>query len=95
MIQRWDDNGPSPFGMYVLFSDHVAALADAEQRMERITREDDNRALWDNRQWNAALDAAREAVAALQGDPRNVGLHQMKRDALAAIDALKGGPDAT
>jgi hypothetical protein len=93
MIQRWDDNGPSPFGMFVLYADHVAAVADAEQRMERITREDDNRALWDNRQFNAALDAARKAIAALEydGDYCKV-VHSC--DALTAIDALKGETNA-
>ena len=106
-IQRWkvvdtigqyaetgDDGG------WVTYADHVAAVAEAEQRVERITREDDNRALWDSRQFNAGLDAAREAVAALPFVRpayygKGVLIHGaepdfVRQDALAAIDALRG-----
>jgi hypothetical protein len=92
-IQRWKptDQALQVAGAdveYVAYADHVAALADAEQRMERITREDDNRALWDNRQWNAALDAAREATlnaCGHQGAPCANCRYQAH-----IIDALRG-----
>lgn len=68
-----------------------AALRACEARVERVTRKDDNRALWDNRQWNAALDAARDAVAALPHYSTQITVS--RASALAAIDALKGATD--
>ena len=38
--ERWDENGPSPFGMFVLFTDHLAEL-------ERVRAEERERTLRD------------------------------------------------
>lgn len=99
MVQRWAASESAlglvadPDGDMVLYADHVAALAEVERR----TREDDNRALWDNRARAEALREAREAVAALaphlnyqtaSGDYASARVDISV--ALAAIDALKG-----
>jgi hypothetical protein len=63
-IQRWSavsDFGPAYMtkaaeGRYVTYADHVEALRQAEQRQ----REDDNRALWDQRQYE---QGQRDALA--------------------------------
>lgn len=99
-IQRWDDNGPSPFGMYVLFSDHVAAVAEAEQRVldENVTRWREELRQSNAYERAAALDAARDAVIAYSeeriiktGHPNmSEDITAALRVAAARIDALRG-----
>ena len=75
---------PRDDGPYVLASDHAEALAEAVQRQ----RDDDNRALWDDRQydmgWNAALAAVQARVVNLPVVGRLAGTDS----ALAALDVL-------
>jgi hypothetical protein len=86
---------PGDWVVYMCICDRLRAC---EARVERVTREDDNRALWDNRQWNAALDSARDAVAALSkpdfhwanATDGQCGIEVGYEHALAAIDALRG-----
>ena len=89
--------------MYVLYADHVAAVAEAAKRSGRQAFDLGDKA---GRVWGraAALQQAREAVAALStfaeancndsGDDWRVGRADGLRDALAAIDALAEGEQA-
>lgn len=92
----WDD--PSPEGKYVLYTDHVAALAACEQRVLAeapvsvfVKAFSDGKAVG----YDIGLSAARDAVTALPcGQPGSS--NRFWRDgALAAIDALRAIPAAT
>ena len=92
-IQRWGSIGPddwttpSEHGKYVLYSDHVAAVAEYRQQHDGISER------YFQQIRNDALQEAREAVAALDWscDERQLDLPIVGRDdALAAIDALRG-----
>ena len=99
-IQRYRSDGQGdcdPGGMYVLYADHVAAVAEAAKRSGRQAFDLGDKA---GRVWGraAALQQAREAVAALAWscDARHLDLPVEGRDdALAAIDALRGAECST
>jgi len=105
-IQRYEvfaDTGqpePADYGAFVTYADHVAALAEAEQRgREEAYNEIPAIAVYGERLrsegydvgYTAALAAAREAVAGLM--PGHYSFQPStgyNDDALAAIDALRG-----
>jgi hypothetical protein len=85
-IQRYDGDDydieleEKEDGIYVMYSDHVAAVDEA--------RRDERRIFWgaDQFGYEQGLAAARKAVAALIPDPR---LTLRRSAVLAAIDELK------
>ena len=93
-IQRYRSDGQGdcdPGGMYVLYADHVAAVAEAAKRSGRQAFDLGDKA---GRVWGraAALQQAREAVEALEPESYATGNapYRMRGAALAAIDNLKG-----
>lgn len=109
-IQRWDDNGPSPFGMYVLFSDHVAAVAEAyelgrtdgillgEEKSHRdsvIVHEGAAENRGYRKGYDAGLDAARDAVIAYSEERIiKTGHPNMSEDITAALRVAAARIDA-
>ena len=77
--------------MYVLYADHVAAVAEAAKRSGRQAFDLGDKA---GRVWGraAALQQAREAVAALPHYSTQITVS--RASALAAIDALAEGEQA-
>lgn len=74
-------------GEWVIYADHVAAVAEAEGKAAMAWRRDGDRRV------AAALDAARDAVAALIDEYEGLlkpGVAAL-RNALAAIDGLTNG----
>ncbi len=95
-IQRYRSDGQGdcdPGGMYVLYADHVAAVAEAAKRSGRQAFDLGDKA---GRVWGraAALQQAREAVAAApayycEDQWSGADTHRLLSEALAAIDNLK------
>ena len=85
-VKRWGTpdwrewNKPNDRGMYVLYADHVAAVAEAEQR---VLFDVQHRTF--QHAWNAGVTAARDAVEALNSWNDS----WLIADVRAAIDALK------
>ena len=80
-------------GEFVLFSDLPALIARVreDERGKRRMVPGGGLAGY-NEGYAAALDAAREAVAALRGENENVLPRQFRAQALAAIDTLREKP---
>jgi hypothetical protein len=100
-IQRYRSDGQGDCdlgGMYVLYADHVAALAEYRQQhdgiSERYFQQIRNDALQEARDAVAALSTFAEANCNDSGDDWRVGRADGLRDALAAIDALAEGEQA-
>jgi selenocysteine lyase/cysteine desulfurase len=99
-VQRWHLYSPimreeSETGEWVTYADHVAALAEAEQRVRDTTLHIDPIGHAEKHYTAGraeALREAREAVAALVRVKSGTGEYVRRSDALAAIDAL-GGTD--
>ena len=93
-IQRWglfvamdkDDSGK-----WVTYADHVAALAEAEQRVRMERLRDTGNGIKAIGHYEG-LREAREAVAALRGDVSGWTGQSLiyQHTALAAIDAMRG-----
>lgn len=99
-IQRWGINSitgaahESEQGRWVKYADHVAAVEAAEQAVGSIFAAGLIRLPSYQQGYAAALDAARDAVAAVEMGGEHfwsVGFRDGITIALAAIDALRGG----